>query len=96
MNNQAIADQTKLLMSRDWLKVTKAFQTKDVYAVYKPFYNSPYNLVALEYFAKWIHPELFNDLNPEQTFEEMNKQLGDHDVKGIFGISNFEVMVEPS
>ena len=96
MNNQAIADQTKLLMSRDWLKATKAFQTKDVYAVYKPFYNSPYNLVALEYFAKWIHPELFNDLNPERTFEEMNKQLGDHDVKGIFGISSFEVMAKSS
>ncbi len=81
-----------MLMSRDWLKATKAFQTKNVYAVYKPFYNSPYNLVALEYFAKWIHPDLFKDLNPEATFEEMNKKLGNNDVKGIFGINNFEAM----
>ncbi|WP_297482220.1 hypothetical protein [uncultured Photobacterium sp.] len=43
--------------------------------------------------AKWIRPELFKDLNPEHTFEEMNKQLGDHGVKSIFGISSFEVML---
>lgn len=92
MNKEEIASQTAMLMSRDWLKATKAFQTKNVYAVYKPFYNSPYNLVALEYFAKWIHPDLFKDLNPEATFEEMNQKLGNNDVKGIFGINNFEAM----
>ncbi len=92
MNESAIADQTKVLMSRSWFKATKAYENKDVYAVYKPFYNSPYNLVALEYFAKWIRPELFKDLNPEHTFEEMNRILADNPVQGIFGIDAFEAV----
>ncbi|OBU27913.1 cobalamin ABC transporter substrate-binding protein [Photobacterium kishitanii] len=91
-NPAAIKAATSALMDRDWLQAVSAYQTKNVYSIYMPFYNSPYNLVAMEYFAKWIHPNVFKDLNPEKTFEEMNKQFGHRIVSGDFGQNNFKAM----
>ena len=81
-----------LFRSRDWLQAVSAYQTKNVYSIYMPFYNSPYNLVAMEYFAKWIHPNVFKNLDPEKTFEEMNKLFGHRTVSGDFGQNNFKAM----
>ncbi|SKC30878.1 Periplasmic binding protein [Photobacterium piscicola] len=91
-NPTAIKIATSALMDRNWLQAVSAYQTKDVYSIYMPFYNSPYNLVAMEYFAKWIHPNVFKNLNPEQTFEEMNKQFGHRTISGDFGQNNFKAM----
>lgn len=91
-NPAAIKTATSALMDRNWLQAISAYQTKDVYSIYMPFYNSPYNLVAMEYFAKWIHPNIFKNLNPEKTFEEMNKQFGHRKISGDFGQNNFKAM----
>ena len=92
LNKNAIHQATEDLMNRRWMEATKAYQNKRVYSIYMPFYNSPYNLVALEYFAKWIYPEQFKDLDPAKTFEEMNLRFGDRKVEGIFGQDNFKVI----
>ncbi|WP_297478178.1 ABC transporter substrate-binding protein [uncultured Photobacterium sp.] len=91
-NPAAIKTTTSALMDRDWLQAVSAYQTKDIYSIYMPFYNSPYNLVAMEYFAKWIHPNVFKNLHPEKTFEEMNKQFGHRTISGDFGQNNFKAM----
>ncbi len=91
-NPTAIKVATSALMDRDWLQAVSAYQTKNVYSIYMPFYNSPYNLVAMEYFAKWIHPNVFKNLDPEKTFEEMNKLFGHRTVSGDFGQNNFKAM----
>jgi len=92
LNAKAIATVTQSLMDRPWLKAVKGYQDHDVYSIYMPFYNSPYNLVAMEYFAKWIHPKLFKTLNPEKTFEEMNLIFAHRDASGVFGQNNFKAM----
>lgn len=91
-NPTAIKVATSALMDRDWLQAVSAYQTKNVYSIYMPFYNSPYNLVAMEYFAKWIHPNVFKNLDPEKTFEEMNKLFGHRTVSGDFGQNNFKAI----
>ncbi|MCD9462363.1 cobalamin ABC transporter substrate-binding protein [Photobacterium phosphoreum] len=91
-NPTAIKVATSALMDRDWLQAVSAYKTKNVYSIYMPFYNSPYNLVAMEYFAKWIHPNVFKNLDPEKTFEEMNKLFGHRTVSGDFGQNNFKAM----
>ena len=35
--------------------------------------NSPLDIVTVEVLARWIHPELFASLTPEQTLAEMNR-----------------------
>jgi iron complex transport system substrate-binding protein len=92
LNQAAISKATSKLMDRSWLKAMNAYQNKNVYSIYMPFYNSPYNLVAMEYFAKWVHPEQFKDLNPEKTFEEMNLKFANRKATGVFGQNNFEAM----
>ena len=84
-----IRKATDRLMNRPWIKAVKAYREQSVYSVYMPFYNSPYNLTAMEYFAKWIYPEVFKDLDPKETFVEMNKRFADRDVDGVFGRNNF-------
>ncbi|MGF1735301.1 ABC transporter substrate-binding protein [Photobacterium satsumensis] len=94
INDAAIAKATQSLMDRTWLKAVNGYQSKDVYSIYMPFYNSPYNLVAMEYFAKWIHPEQFADLDPEKTFEEMNQRFANRQASGVFGQNNFDAMAQ--
>ncbi|MDO6541526.1 ABC transporter substrate-binding protein [Photobacterium sanguinicancri] len=93
-NEEAIQKATQGLMDRSWLKALTAYQNNNVYSIYMPFYNSPYNLVAMEYFAKWLHPEVFTALDPEKTFEEMNLKFGDRHVSGLFGQNNAEAMTK--
>lgn len=37
--------------------------------------NSPVDIVVIEVFAKWVHPELFQDVDPEQTLRELNERF---------------------
>lgn len=94
VNTAAIKKATSALLKRHWMEPIAAYQNKEVYSIYMPFYNSPYNLVAMEYFAKWIYPEQFKNLNPESTFEEMNKRFANRDATGIFGQNNFKAANE--
>lgn len=55
-----------------------------LHAAYHQFYDSPFNVFALEQFAKWIHPEEFKDLNPEQDFAEFHQQWLPFDLSGTF------------
>lgn len=42
----------------------------NVHAIWHQFYTSPYQFVAIQEMAKWFHPELFADLDPDATFKE--------------------------
>lgn len=37
--------------------------------------NSPLDIIAIEAFAKWIHPDRFGDLDPEATLAEINERF---------------------
>jgi iron complex transport system substrate-binding protein len=37
--------------------------------------NSPLDILAVEVLAKWVHPELFGDLDPEATMVEINRRF---------------------
>lgn len=37
--------------------------------------NSPLDILAVEALAKWIHPDLFGDLDPEATMAEINQNF---------------------
>lgn len=37
--------------------------------------NSPLDIVAIETFARWIHPAIFKDLDPKRTLREINQRF---------------------
>ena len=51
-------------------------QTKrNFHAIWHQFYNSPYEFIAVQWIAKWLHPDLFADLDPDKTFSEYHKRF---------------------
>ncbi len=53
----------------------KAVKAGNVHAVWHQFYNNPYQFVAIQQMAKWLHPDLFGDLDPEATFKELHERF---------------------
>ncbi|SFU22531.1 iron complex transport system substrate-binding protein [Mesorhizobium sp. YR577] len=49
--------------------------------------RSPLNFVTFEALAKWIHPELFADLDPQATLDEINRRFLKTPLKGPFWTS---------
>ena len=54
---------------------TRAAQGRAFHAIWHQFYNSPYEFVAIQQLAKWFHPTLFADLNPDATYREMHERF---------------------
>jgi iron complex transport system substrate-binding protein len=69
--------RTKLaeLMERPAYTGVKAVQDNQVHAIWHQFYNSPYQFVAIQRIAKWLHPELFEDLDPDQTMRTLYERF---------------------
>lgn len=57
------------------------------YAIWHNYYNSPLNIVALEAFAKWIHPNVFEGLDPEQSMLDIQQKFTPFDIKGIYSVA---------
>lgn len=56
----------------------------ELHAVFHQFYDSPYNVFALEQFAKWLHPEEFKDLDPVKDFELFHEEYLPFSYSGTF------------
>ncbi len=60
------------------------------HVVWHQFYNSPYNFVVLQQFAKWFYPEAFADVDPTANFDEFHRRFLPIDYSGTFFISSLE------
>jgi iron complex transport system substrate-binding protein len=65
----------KTLMERTGFADLKAVKSGHVHAVWHQFYGVPYEFVAVQQFAKWFHPDLFADLDPDQTFRDLHEKF---------------------
>ena len=63
------------LTERPAMTGVKAVETGQMHAIWHQFYNSPYQFVAIQQMAKWLHPDLFGDLDPEATFRELHDRF---------------------
>lgn len=69
--------QAKLeaLTERTAMTGIQAVESDNVHAIWHQFYNSPYYFVAIQQLAKWLHPDLFIDLDPEATMAELHERF---------------------
>ncbi|OHV82706.1 ABC transporter substrate-binding protein [Rhizobium sp. LCM 4573] len=63
------------LMTRMPFPEVRAVKTGQVHAVWHQFYGAPYEFYPIQQFAKWFHPDLFADMDPEQTFREFYEKF---------------------
>lgn len=62
----------------------KAVQEGRAFAIWHHFYNSPFNVVAVQVFAKWLHPELFADVDPHATFRTLTERFQPFALEGTY------------
>jgi iron complex transport system substrate-binding protein len=65
----------------------KAVRNGEVHAIWHQFYNNPYQFVAIQEMAKWLHPDLFRDLDPEATFKDLHARFLPLDYKPGYFVS---------
>lgn len=56
------------------------------FAVWHHFYNSPFNVAAVQAFATWLHPKEFADLDPEATLRELYARFQPVPLNGTYWI----------
>ena len=54
------------------------------HAVWHHFYNSPFNVVALQAVAKWLHPKVFADLEPEALLADLHARFQPFPIDGVY------------
>jgi len=81
-----IVEKLKFYPTRPAYLGIKAQKTKAFHAVWHQFYNSPYQFVAIQQMARWFHPDLFSDLDPDETFKQLHDRFLPIDYQpGYFG-----------
>ncbi|AJY45597.1 ABC transporter substrate-binding protein [Martelella endophytica] len=63
------------LMEHPAFTGSTAVANDDVHAIWHQFYTSPYQFVAVQQLAKWFHPDLFADLDPDATFADFHEKF---------------------
>jgi iron complex transport system substrate-binding protein len=79
-----VQERLAALAARDGWPELSAVKNGRFHSVYHQFYNSPYHFVAMQAFAKWLHPELFADVDPDATMAELHDRFLPIDYSGVF------------
>lgn len=66
------------------VREVSAVKNKRTYVAWHHFYDSPYNFLAVEMFAKAMHPDLFGDINPDQEVRELHEKFLPIEASGTF------------
>ena len=64
--------------------IQQAVKEGRAFAVWHHFYNSPFNVAAVQAFAKWMHPELFADLDPHATLQTFYTRFQPIPLNGVY------------
>src|SRR5690606_27997187 len=75
------------LMEHPAFSGSTAVETGNVHAIWHQFYTSPYQFVAVQQLAKWIHPERFADLDPDATFRDFHGKFRPADYRPGYWVS---------
>ena len=75
------------LADRNGFKDLRAVKDGRMHSIYHQFYNSPYHFVAIQQIAKWLHPDDFEDLDPNETLERLHDRFLPYDNSGQFWVS---------
>ncbi len=81
---EAVQERLAALAARPGWPELSAVRDGQFHSVYHQFYNSPYHFVAMQAFAKWMHPDLFADLDPDATMRELHERFLPIDHSGVF------------
>lgn len=85
-NRKLAMQRLNALLQRPLISVLPVVRNKKVLVLYHQFYDSPFNVIALEAMAKFFHPELFKDVDPQADLVALYKDYIGLPYKGLFFI----------
>lgn len=74
------------LMARPKLHSLTAYKNKQVLALYQQYYDTPFNIIAVEAIAKFLHPNLFTELDPQADSDYLHKTFTALEGDGVFWV----------
>ncbi|KER03432.1 ABC transporter substrate-binding protein [Photorhabdus temperata] len=77
----------KIMTERKGISSLTAVKESRDYAIWHNYYNSPYNVIVAQVFAKWFYPEQFADLDPQKTLNELHSKFLAIEPSGVYWIS---------
>ncbi|WP_036771241.1 ABC transporter substrate-binding protein [Photorhabdus australis] len=80
-------ERLEKLLTRPKLSILRAFREKRVIALYHQYYDTPFNIIAVEVIAKFLHPELFEDIDPQTDSIYLHKTFTALDGNGVFWVT---------
>jgi len=83
---EAAVDRLSDRFDRPGWDQLRAVKNKHVYYIHHGMSRHIYDFVALHYFAKWIHPELFADLDPEEAWRTFHQRFLPVTLSGKWGL----------
>lgn len=87
VDEQTARSSLQSALQRPGIATLPAIENKRAHAIWHHFYNSPLNLYAIQQFAKWFHPELFEDIDPNYTLAYLLNTFDPVDLSGVYSIS---------
>ncbi|MEM9475730.1 MAG: ABC transporter substrate-binding protein [Pseudomonadota bacterium] len=86
--DQAVnAEKIAALASRPGFSELRAVKDGNYHSIYHQFYNSPYHFVAVQQIAKWLYPDDFEDLDPQDTLNRLHTEFMPFEASGQFWLS---------
>lgn len=86
--DEATAQETlENALTRTGIAQLNAVKKGQAHAIWHHFYNTPMNIVAVETLAKWLHPEVFKDIDPHKTLEAYFQKFQAVPLNGIYWTS---------
>lgn len=81
------AEKIAALAARTGFDELRAVKEGNYHSIYHQFYNSPYHFVAVQQIAKWLYPDDFADLDPQDTFNRLHEEFMPYAASGQFWLS---------
>ena len=81
------AEKIEALAARPGFAELRAVKDGNYHSIYHQIYNSPYHFVAIQQIAKWLYPDDFEDLDPQDTFNRLHDKFMPYEASGQFWLS---------
>lgn len=85
-SEQRARESLKGVSSRTGITFLSAVANGRTHGFSHQLINSPVDIVAIEVFARWVHPELFADIDPVATLNELNTRFLQVPYEGVYWV----------
>lgn len=84
---EAARQSLRRAVDRPFIRQLQAVEQQRAFAVWHHFYNSPFNVVAIQAMARWLHPARTTHLDPQATLRELYEQFMPIPLSGVYWVS---------